>query len=87
MDSNTARDLIASVARDPRMVAIRENAAKIEGCPKHHFKTDPPPYKLGQRFTCSNCGGEMDGIGVLRYMQGYLAAGGNSDDVCPGWFG
>lgn len=62
------------------MQMAKDNNAKLDGCVKHHFDVKPP-YKLGQKFTCFNCGGEMDALQAFRYCQGFEAAGGNPNEV------
>lgn len=37
------------------------------------------------KIVCFNCGGAMDLIKVSEYVRGYIAAGGNPNDVWPGW--
>lgn len=49
---------------------IRENQNKLDACPKHHFDLGEPPYELGQKCTCSNCGGSQDLRSVGDYVRG-----------------
>lgn len=65
--------------------AIKANRTKIDGCAKHLFPMGDPPYPFGMKLTCTNCGGTMDSIQAFRYTQGYKAAGGNPNDVIPGY--
>ncbi|MBX9944917.1 MAG: phage Gp37/Gp68 family protein [Reyranella sp.] len=43
------------------------------------------PIRLGQKHTCLDCGGEIDGVALLHYVEGYQAAGGDPHDVYPGF--
>lgn len=67
------------------MAEIRANRDKLDACPKHLFEIGPPPYRFGAKFTCSNCAGYMDAVQAFRYCQGYEAAGGDPNDVMPGF--
>lgn len=64
---------------------VKANRDKIDACPKHRFDIGPPPYAIGCKFVCVNCGGRMDAVQAFRYCQGYKAAGGNANDVIPGY--
>jgi hypothetical protein len=64
---------------------VKANRAKIDGCRKHRFDIGDPPYRFGQKFVCANCGGEMDAVQAFRYCQGYEAAGGDPNEVIPGF--
>ena len=63
----------------------QSNRAKLDGCARHFFNIGDPPYRLGQKFECTNCGGVMDAVQAFRYVQGYKAAGGNPNDVIPSY--
>ena len=65
---------------------IRENQNKLDACPKHLFKLTSPPWPPFTKVKCENCGGEIDRRRILDYVQGYIAAGGNPEDIVPGWF-
>lgn len=65
---------------------IRENQNKLDNCKRHKFIIEPP-FKLGQKFTCHNCGGTTDGPKMYAYIQGYEAAGGNANDICEEYRG
>lgn len=67
------------------LAEIKANRAKLDGCARHRFELGDPPYKFGQKFTCSNCGGTMDAVQAFRYCQGFKAAGGNPNEVIPGY--
>lgn len=62
---------------------IRNNTKKLDGCKRHKFSGEQMPP--GSKYTCLNCGGEIRGGDVLYYIAGYEAAGGNCDDIYPGW--
>ncbi len=65
---------------------IKENIAKLDNCVKHKFTLDAePPYQFGMKLTCENCQGEMKAVDAFRYVQGYKAAGGNPNEVIPGY--
>lgn len=64
---------------------IRENLDKLDNCPRHKFSGERMPP--GNKHTCLNCGGEMNGGDVLYYIAGYEAAGGDCNDIYPGWRG
>lgn len=62
------------------MENAKANRDKLELCEKHYFKAKPP-YKLGQKITCQNCGGTMSLIEAFRYTQGFKAAGLDPNEV------
>lgn len=62
--------------------AVKENWRKINACPGHFFDG---PITLGGKNTCKICGGVVDNRYLGAYVQGYMAAGGNPNDVKPGW--
>lgn len=65
---------------------IKENHAKLNGCARHCFDNETkPPLPFAMRLTCRNCGGNMDAVQAFRYCQGFKAAGGNPNDVMPGY--
>lgn len=76
MNPEESRELLAKV---------QANRARLDGCARHRFEIGDPPYRFGQKFECVNCGGEMDAVQAFRYCQGYKAAGGNPNDVIPGY--
>ena len=65
------------------LTKVRENRAKLDGCKKHHWTYEK--LTLGQPLVCDNCGGTTQITDAGWYVQGYVAAGGNADDVWPGW--
>ena len=67
------------------------NRDKLDGCPRHCFP-DPIPAQgegviamFGRKMVCSNCGGKVDLVAINYYVRGYEAAGGNGNDIVPGW--
>ena len=64
---------------------VKANRPKLDACPKHRFDVGDPPYRFGAKFTCTNCGGEMDAVQAFRYCQGFKAAGGDPNEVIPGY--
>lgn len=67
------------------------NVEQLNACPRHHFvMTDEqvaagPAALFGAKLTCQRCNGRMDMLGVNQYVRGFKAAGGNPNDVMPGW--
>lgn len=73
------------------MADIEANNAKLNACPRHFFGlTDEDiakgvGYMIGQKVTCQRCGGQLRLTDVNQYVRGFAAAGGNPNDVLPGW--
>lgn len=63
------------------LIEVKENLARIGGCPKHRFHGFAA--KFGDRLECSNCGGKMNLLDVGEYIAGYKAAGGDVNDIWP----
>lgn len=79
-------DASAVRARSRDMLnAIRANRKRLDECPKHRFEIGEPPYRLGAKATCMHCHGEMELTSIDEYLRGYRAAGGNPNDIVPGW--
>lgn len=74
---------------DPKLVfeEIKANQQRLDACKRHHFPSWPQNISthLGLKVDCSNCGGRMDARMVASYTRGYVAAGGNPNDIIPGW--
>lgn len=74
-----------------RWAEAQANVERLNGCPRHHFvMTDEqvvagPGALFGKKLTCHRCNGRMDMLGVNQYVRGYQAAGGNPNDILPGW--
>lgn len=51
---------------------VRENHRRLEGCPgPHDFGvTDQSGFNFGQKYTCSKCGGVLDGVALRWYLKG-----------------
>lgn len=67
--------------------AIKENRRKLDACPRHLFDVGDPPYTLGQKVTCEICTGYMPVTDAAQYARGYMAHGGNPDDVIKNFYG
>ena len=80
-------DAFSDTMLNEAWVAAKENRRKLDECKRHLFHLPKPPYILGQRATCEHCGGSLGLVEVNQYVRGYEAAGGNCDDVCPGFRG
>jgi hypothetical protein len=71
--------------------AIEANRDKLDGCKRHRFPAEVPGIEngpgamFGQKIRCLECGGAMDLVALNYYVRGYEAAGGNGNDVLPGW--
>lgn len=63
--------------------AIVANNKRLDDCPKHLFENVPIAFH--GRATCSVCGGSMDVLKISQYVRGYIAAGGDAEDVFPDW--
>ena len=61
------------------------NVERLNGCPRHLFEFDGHEVKFGAKATCKKCGGTLDMLQVRQYVLGYEAAGGNANDVLPGF--
>lgn len=68
---------------------IRANQNRLDGCKRHHFPTLPPngeiPVSFALKLDCSNCGGRIDALQAYAYARGYEAAGGDPNEIIPGW--
>jgi hypothetical protein len=63
---------------------VKENHRKLNGCAKHKF-LGGKIEKMGAKYTCLNCGGTQGLSDIGAYIKGYVAAGGDAQDVWPGW--
>lgn len=68
------------------LAEVKANAAKLAACKQHLMPLGEPPYKFGMHVTCSKCGGSMKAVDLFRYLQGYIAAGGDPNEVSPGYW-
>jgi hypothetical protein len=63
-----------------------DNREKLNACDRHLFDTPfPIPVPFGTKLSCSRCGGRMAADAVFEYINGYKAAGGDPNDVIPGY--
>lgn len=71
---------------DPALLLdeIKANQKRLDECKRHHFPTTPP-LTLNVKFTCANCGGVINALNAYAYARGYAAAGGDPNDIFPGW--
>lgn len=61
---------------------VKANAIALDSCPgPHTFPAGAPG--LGNRWTCSKCGGKVDGAFVLAYCAGWQAAGADPALIWP----
>lgn len=67
------------------LAEVKENTRKLDSCDRHLFNGERVPF--GKKYTCLKCGGKLNGTDVLYYINGYEAAGGDCDDIYPGWRG
>lgn len=65
--------------------AVKKNNATLDACPRHQFDA-ALVVKMGDKVKCNQCGGTLPLTAISYYIRGYRAAGGNSDDIWPGWF-
>lgn len=72
---------------EERLALIKANRKRLNECKKHRFKLGELPYTLGTKFVCDNCAGVMPAVEAYQYILGYEAAGGNANDVAPGFRG
>lgn len=63
---------------------VRDNLGRLKSCHCHLF-LDFDQAGLGAKLRCEHCGGEMRISDVINYVRGYIAAGGNPEDVAQGW--
>lgn len=63
---------------------VQDNRKALDSCSLHQFEP-PEELKLGDVYTCKNCGGKKRISDISDYIHGYEAAGGNANDIWPGW--
>ena len=78
--------ILSTPAERARFEAIQKNFDKLNECKAHSFIV-PPLLQLrpDARLKCRNCGGTLEVIAINFYTRGFAAAGGNPNDVFPGW--
>ncbi len=64
-------------------VEVQENQRKLNSCKKHRFEGGAA--KMGQKFGCLECGGTLGLTDIGYYVKGYVAHGGNVNDIWPGF--
>lgn len=64
---------------------IKANQARLDGCKQHHFPTFPERLAFRQKLDCSKCGGSIDALQAYAYTRGFAAAGGDPNEIIPGW--
>lgn len=67
------------------MEEVRENVRRWQACPKHRFATGAEGVRLGDRVRCEACGVDVSLLDAATYVRGYMAAGGDPEEVFPGW--
>jgi hypothetical protein len=83
-NADDMRKIIESPEGKSILAEIRSNSEKLNACPRHHY--DPPAeLKLGMKLTCTVCGGTLGLTDIGQYIKGYMAHGGESSDIWPGW--
>lgn len=66
---------------------IKANQKRLDECKCHRFPTWPEhvSQRLGLKVDCINCGGTLDARMAYAYTRGYVAAGGDGNDIIPNW--
>lgn len=62
----------------------RDNYRLLHNCKRHFFGSigEAKPYNY---LTCQKCGGSMQVSYIIRYIDGYKAAGGKASDIITNW--
>lgn len=63
---------------------IRANSIRWRECKSHRFER-PEQIIFGAKHRCVNCGGEQRLSYITMYLDSYRAAGGDPNDIWPGW--
>lgn len=63
---------------------VMANKAALKGCPAPHHVVDQVEGKFPMKFRCRHCGG-VQGSEIVRYIEGYAAAGGKGSDIWSEW--
>lgn len=66
------------------MAEVKANRAKLDGCYRHLFDI-PKPITMGAKYHCQKCGGQTSLTDIGWYIRGYVAHGGDANDIVPGW--
>jgi len=67
------------------LAAVQENYRRLNSCAKHQFAARGNNYRIGMKLTCQNCGGTMSLTDAGHYLRGYVAHGGQAQDIIPDW--
>jgi hypothetical protein len=69
--------------------AVQENQKRLSGCLRHRFDMSglEGVALLRADIPCLECGGTMRSGDIRTYIKGYIAAGGDPEEVWPGWSG
>ena len=52
------------------LLEVRQNCAKLDGCPRHVFEPEHPIKPLGTRYRCKVCDGHIDGHAFHWWSRG-----------------
>ena len=52
------------------LAQVKANIAKLQECPKPHDFVPTEPGKLGAKYRCSKCGGDLDCVQARWYIRG-----------------
>lgn len=62
---------------------VKANQARLRSHVRHRFPGGP--VVMGKRVTCVLCGGSLTSVDAYHYTDGYVAAGGDANDIWPGY--
>lgn len=65
------------------LAELQDNQNRLDECKRHYWPS--MEYTIGAVCVCANCGGCMKVVEAAEYLNGYRAAGGNPNDVLPGY--
>jgi hypothetical protein len=65
--------------------AAKANITKRDSCKQHLF--NPEEYAFGKFMTCQNCGCKAPIHYIAPYIAGFVAHGGDANDIWPEWEG
>ena len=78
-------EYLAGLTGKPLFDAIRANQKRLDVCPRHNLEWPATGLRLNMKLRCNVCGAYMNFDDAASYVRGYIAAGGNPDDVAPWW--
>lgn len=67
------------------LAEVKANIARLNSCDRHLFAQGDHIRHPRHRIPCRKCGGEMQLVDIGNYIRGYEAAGGDVNDVWPGY--